>query len=75
MRLKLEGRLIGEWVALLEGELEKWHRTGRYVELDLEKVEFASNRGLQTLLRAVERGIGIAAYSPLLRDLMTRGSA
>jgi hypothetical protein len=64
--LQVEGRLAGDWIALLEGELEKAARTGVAQSLDLSAVDFASPRATQMLRAALARGVCLSACSPLL---------
>jgi hypothetical protein len=68
--LKVEGRLVGEWVAVLEAELERATRTMSSIALDLTAVEFASVQATQMLRAARYRGVHISASSPLLTRLL-----
>jgi len=68
--LKLEGRLTGDWVALLEGELEKAWREKVSLSLDLGAVDFASLQAAAMLKAARLRGVRLNACSPFLSDLL-----
>ncbi|HET9929204.1 MAG TPA: hypothetical protein VFQ35_00890 [Polyangiaceae bacterium] len=67
--LRLEGRLVGEWVLVLAKELEA---LGRYpaLVLDLASVEFVNEAGVRVLLDARARGARFEACSPLLTSLL-----
>ena len=68
--LRLEGRLVGGWVELLEeackggtsGEDEDW-------TLDLSGVTFASREGTFLLQSLQDRGIKCVSCSPFLKEL------
>ena len=49
--LKVEGRLSGDWVALLEGELAEASRTTTSLSLDLASVDFASLQATEMFAR------------------------
>ncbi|MGC4089227.1 MAG: hypothetical protein QM756_15350 [Polyangiaceae bacterium] len=68
--LRLEGRIVGEWVAVLQEELESSSRGGQLPELDLAGVEFANDAGVRALQEAAELGARIRACSPLLASLL-----
>ena len=67
-RLKVEGRLVGDWVRVLQLELE--HARGTVQALDLSGVEFADAQALALLQRVAERGVELVACSPLLLSLL-----
>jgi hypothetical protein len=76
-RLRVEGRLVGDWVQVLELELEIEIEISRAPEgdsfsLDLSGVEFADQRALALLQRLTERGVAFVACSPLLQSLLGR---
>jgi hypothetical protein len=68
-RLKVEGRLIGEWVSLLEAELERVSGAPG-LELDLAAVDFANASGIRLLRAAAARGVRVVAASPFLAKLL-----
>jgi hypothetical protein len=68
--LKVEGRLSGDWVALLEGELVEASRTTSSLSLDLGAVDFASLQATQMLRAAQARGVQVVACSPFLAKLL-----
>ena len=68
--LKVEGRLSGDWVALLEGELAEASRTTASLSLDLAAVDFASLQAAEMLRNAKARGVQVVACSPFLAKLL-----
>jgi anti-anti-sigma regulatory factor len=72
--LKVEGRLAGDWVALLEGELEQASRGQIALSLDLASVDFASSQATEMLRAATARGVRLSACSPFLSNLLAVGS-
>jgi len=68
--LKVEGRLSGDAVALLEGELADAGRSESMLSLDLAAVDFASLQATEMLRAATARGVVIVACSPFLAKLL-----
>jgi hypothetical protein len=68
--LKVEGRLSGDGVALLEGELEQASRATPSLSLDLAAVDFASLQAAEVLRLAKARGVEVVACSPFLAKLL-----
>jgi hypothetical protein len=68
--LKVEGRLSGDWVALLEGELAEALRTTGSLSLDLAAVDFATLPATEMLRAATARGVRVVACSPFLAKLL-----
>lgn len=66
--LKVEGRLAGEGVSLLEAELERAERPASRLSLDLAAVAFASAAAIDVLQRAAARGVRVVACSPFLSN-------
>jgi hypothetical protein len=69
--LKLEGRLVDGWVALLGETVGVYRERGRSVVLDLAGLRFASPEGVE-LLRRLERdaaGVRCVACPPFLECL------
>lgn len=69
--LKVEGRLSGDGVALLEGELAAASRSAALLTLDLSAVDFASLQATEMLRAATSRGVRVVACSPFLAPLLT----
>ncbi len=69
LRLAAEGRIVGEWVSLLQSELEAGGNASE-VALDLSQVQYASADGLRVLRAAEARGTRLLGASLLLRVLL-----
>ena len=67
--LRLEGRLVGDWVQVLTKELGALARV-ESLSLDLSAVEFANEAGVRVLLAARAGGAKFEACSPLLASLL-----
>jgi anti-anti-sigma regulatory factor len=72
--LKVEGRLIGEWVELLESELAEASRLTAMLSLDLAAVDFASAQATEVLRGATARGVRIVGCSPFLSKLLLKSA-
>lgn len=68
--LKVEGRLVGDWVEVLELEVERLQGQTPELVLDLAGVEFADSGALALLLEVARRGVKLVACSPLLTSLL-----
>ena len=69
--LKLEGRLVGPWVRLLERASELCHReTGEVVMLECTQVHFADMEGLDLLRDLNDRAVVRMTCSPFLQHLI-----
>jgi len=69
LRLRLEGKIVGDWVPVLEDELSRCARARRLV-LDLAQVDFASTPAIQVLRAARARGAELQGVSPLVSSLI-----
>lgn len=68
--LKLEGRIVAEWVALLECEcLAGLHERGRVI-LDVAEVTFIDRHGLEMLRRIISSQLRIINASALIEALL-----
>jgi len=68
--LRVEGRLVGDWVHLLEAEIQLVQVQTKALELDLAAVEFADSRALSLLHEVAGRGVKLVGCSPLLASLL-----
>jgi hypothetical protein len=57
--LRLEGRVVGEWVALLRRECSDLLRSSATVSLDLKGVGFVDRAGVEVLGRLSRAGVEI----------------
>jgi hypothetical protein len=67
--LRVEGRLVGDSVQVLEGAVSSALELGS-LGLDLLGVEFADARALRLLQQITKRGVALVACSPLLVGLL-----
>lgn len=68
MTLRLDGRLISQWVGLLRSSCEQaFHNDGRLI-LDLAGVSFADPEGVQLLRQLEQQQVTIVNCSPFLRE-------
>jgi hypothetical protein len=70
--LEVEGRLVGEWVGMLEVELARSEGSGRVVVLDLSAIDYASREAVALIKAAIARGVRVAACAPLLSRQLGR---
>ncbi|MDH3442284.1 MAG: hypothetical protein OEN50_00025 [Deltaproteobacteria bacterium] len=70
--LKAEGRLVSNWVSLLEDECSRNRAQEQKVLLDFENVTYVDERGIEMLLRVVTDGIEIANCSALVKSLLKK---
>ena len=68
--LRVEGRLVGDWVQVLRAEVEPARVESRGLELDLGGVEFADREAVLLLLEVARQGVKLVACSPLLTSLL-----
>lgn len=73
MTLVLEGRIVSDWVALLEDECVGAFGEKRDVILDFSAVLFIDGRGVEMLRRIVTKHLQIINASPLVEDLLQAG--
>jgi ABC-type transporter Mla MlaB component len=66
--LKLEGRLIGPWVAELKKSCEEHLAAKRSINLDFADVTFADRAGLALLLRLRSQGVTLVNCSPFMEE-------
>jgi anti-anti-sigma regulatory factor len=68
--LKLEGRLVDQWVELLEETCQR-HLSdlSSQLILDLSGLEFAGRSGIELLRRLEKQGVTCTHASPFLRSL------
>ena len=66
--LKLEGRLVGPWVAELKNACAQHLAAKRSIDLDFADVTFADRTGLALLLRLRAQGVKFLNCSPFLEE-------
>jgi len=66
--LKLEGRVVGEWVCELRQVCETLLTEGQSLKLDLADVTFADASGVAALSSFKSRGVTFSNYSPFVEE-------
>ena len=69
---KLEGRLVGQWVTLLQNMCATHDGVGKPLALDLSAVTFASKDGVCLLRCLAQRGVECILCSPFLKTCIIR---
>jgi len=72
LHLRLDGRIVGDWVRLLAEELAQRADASRKVVLDMAGVHFASDAGLLVVRGAMDHGAQLIGCSPLISALLGR---
>ncbi|MCI0417424.1 STAS domain-containing protein [bacterium] len=68
--LKLEGRIIGQWVDEVREECEMWLAKGRKAVLDLSGIIFIDELGIETLKAMKRNGVNLIGCSLFLSGLL-----
>ena len=68
--LKLEGRIVGQWVHEVHRECEKGLAGGSKVILDLSGVTFVDDQGIKVLKALKEDRVLLVRCSPFLSALL-----
>ena len=67
---RLEGRVVGPWVAELREACQKVLEDKRGLTLDLSEVMFASRAAVTLLLELKAQGVVLSGCSPFLRQAL-----
>ena len=70
VKLKLEGWVSGEDVALLEREGGSWLQKAESLVVDMEEVRFIDGRGIALLERWTKEGVMLQGCSLFIRELL-----
>lgn len=73
IRVRAEGRVVSDWVEVLERECQMSLEQAQRVEIDLAGVTFIDGRGVAMLRRLRTGRVGIVNCSPFLDDLLKGG--
>ena len=68
--LKLEGRLVGQWVTALKSECERYLARRSTILLDLSGVSFVDTQGLTTLKALRGQGVELISCSLFVAGLL-----
>lgn len=71
--LKLEGRIVSDWVSVLERECLTLLQKKQPVRLDFSAVTFIDGRGVAMLKRIKSENLQIINCAALLEDLLKGG--
>ncbi len=71
IRVRAEGRVVSDWVEVLERECQMSLEQAQWVEIDLSGVTFIDGRGVEMLRRLRTGRFGIVNCSPFLEDLLS----
>ena len=72
--LRIEGRVVAEWAALLERECRELERPAGEVILDFKGVTFADARGVRVLCRLQRLGTRLANCPTFIQELLGTSS-
>ena len=73
--LRLEGRVVGPWVAELGMACEKILGEGQALELDLAEVSFLDPAGISLLANVRSRGVELVDCSPFIAEQLKGAAA
>lgn len=68
--LKVEGRIVSEWVTVLEQECLKWLRTKPEVLLDFSEVKFIEHNGVVMLKRIASPNLRLINCPALIKEML-----
>ncbi len=68
--LKLEGKVISEWVRLLEREIRGLLEKGKIVNVDCSGVKYIDDHAVQLLKTSCDGKVRIVNATALVHDLM-----
>ncbi len=74
LRLKLEGRIISNWVHILREECQNIAQTYSTVELDLADISFIDSLGAKILKELQSNGFHLINCSPLVKDIINENA-
>jgi len=70
IRLKVEGRLVGDWVSELDRVCAEYSSTKIRVSLDLSDVSFIDGRGVEVLRTLSDKGFQLIGASLWIQSLL-----
>jgi anti-anti-sigma regulatory factor len=68
--LKLEGKLLADWVGELQETCRKARTASGHLQLDLSGLSFADVSGTIALRELIRQGVAITTTSPFVRELL-----
>lgn len=73
IRLKLEGKIFAEWVALLELECRTWIAQEQQVVLDMADVTYMDDRGVMMIRSLPNRYVTLMNRTDFIEELLDKG--
>ncbi len=70
--LKVEGRIVEEYVSVLEEEILRTVQKSQWVVLDFSEVKFVDDSGVRMLNKLTIENVKIINCSLLIRDLLKK---
>ncbi len=70
--LKLEGKIVSDWVDLLEKEIRNQLNQGRSVKLDCSGINFVDAKAVELLRMIAGEKLKIVHPTALIQDLMEK---
>ena len=71
--LKLEGKIMAQWAALLDGECRSYLRQNKAVHLDCSHVEFVDDRGVDVLNSLPHNHVTLMSMPGFVTELLHIG--
>ena len=68
--LKVEGRIVSEWIAALERECEGWLERDTAIDLDFSGVTYIDTQGVAVVKNLLTRSVRIVRCSALIQSLL-----
>ena len=68
--LKVEGRIVSDWIGTLERECHGWLEGGKTIDLDLSGVTFIDTQGVASVRTLLTRNVRITRCSALIQSLL-----
>ena len=66
--LRLDGRLVTEWVEILRSSCEQAFSDGGPLSIDMTGLSFSDNEGIKLLIKLQHRRVMLINCSPFLRE-------
>ncbi len=71
--VKLEGKIMAQWAALLDGECRSYLRQKKTVYLDCSSVDYVDERGLDVLHSLPQKHVTLMSTPGFLTELLQIG--
>jgi anti-anti-sigma regulatory factor len=71
--LKLEGKIMEQWAALLDGECRSYIRKKKVVYLDCSNVEYIDARGVEVVNNLPRKHVTVLSAPSVVQELLQSG--